>query len=200
MKTIYSSLIAATLSFGCTQVSALTLSGDVSAAFSGSTASLSLYDSSSMDLMSGADIAFIDAYDSSSISVGEGTQVSFLNTYGSSNATVSGGDISWLNFYDNSSAEITFVEDLSWLIVDGSSQIDLYGYGFTYENNHLSGFWENGQAFSFWAVEDAELSSGMFSFTLPDNITLHTVSVPEPGSLALLMFGLAGLSVRKKMK
>ena len=133
----------------------------------------------------------LKGYDNSKINVYAGSKVSWLYGYDAANINISGGDISWLTLYNQSVSNITAVDDLSWLLVNDSSEVNIFGSGFSYANGHLSGLWGNGSSFDFWALKESDLSSGNVSSVLPDNIRLHSVSVPEPGTPLLFLIGLA---------
>lgn len=148
------------------------------------------YDNSTINVYAGSDVAWLYGYDNSSINVYAGSEVSWLHAYDDTNINISGGDISWLTLYDQSISNITGVEELSWLLVNDDSEVNIFGSAFSYSNGHLSGFWGDGSYFNFWALEESDLFSGSISNALPDNIRLHSVSVPEPGTVLLFFIGL----------
>jgi hypothetical protein len=138
----------------------------------------------------------VRAFDSSTVTVSSGADIAFL--YGHDNATINinGGDISWLWLYGNSEVNISFVEDLSWLLVNNNVQVNIFGSGFSYANGHLSGFWANGSAFSFWALEESDLIAASIGNIQPDNINLHVVSAPS--SMYLFLVGIGFLLIRRR--
>jgi hypothetical protein len=143
--------------------------------------------------------AFITVVDSATLTTHTGADVSFLVGRENSTINVNGGEISWLRLYDNTTANISFVDDLSWLLVSDNAAVNIYGSNFNYFNGHLSGIWGNGAAFSFWALEELDLSSGNIGNLLPDNIVLHNaVSVPESSGLILFFIGLLALISRRR--
>jgi len=142
--------------------------------------------------------AWLYGYDNSTINIHENSDVSWLYGYDNTNINIFGGDISWLKLYDQSVTNITNIADLSWLLVNDSSEVNIFGTEFNYTNGYLSGLWENGLSFSFWALNETDLISGNISSVLPENIRLHFISVPEPGSMFLLLIGLAFLSYKTK--
>ena len=142
--------------------------------------------------------AYVYAYDSSTLTVSSGASISWLYGYDDSTINISGGDISWLRLYGNSQASISYIDNLSWLLVNDDTEVHIYGSSFAYSAGHLSGIWGNGDAFSMWALEEADLYTANVSNLLPDNIILHTLSVPEPSSLAIFGAGVALLGFRGK--
>ena len=142
--------------------------------------------------------AWLYGYDNSTINIYENSNVSWLYGYDNTNINIFGGDISWLKLYDQSVTNITNIEDLSWLLVNDSSEVNIFGTEFNYTNGNLSGLWENGLSFSFWALNEADLISGNISSVLPENIRLRSISVPEPGTMLLFLIGLAFLSYKTK--
>ena len=141
--------------------------------------------------------SFVSAYDFSIVTTHIGSSVSFLDGFDNSTFNINGGEIAWLQLYDSNVTDISFVEDLSWLLVSDNSIVNISGSGFNYSNGHLSGTWANGTDFSFWALEQLDLTTGNIGDILPDNIFLHDISISEPSSWALLVFGITGLALRK---
>lgn len=172
--------LACAFSLASLSVNALMLTG---------TQEMDLYDSES----------FITVYDSATLTTYTGADVAFLDGRDNSTINVNGGDISWLNTFDNNTTNISFADDLSWLLVSDNSTVNIYGSDFNYSHGHLSGIWGNGAAFSFWALEELDLSSGNIGNLLPDNIVLHNaVSVPESSGLILFFIGLLALISRRR--
>lgn len=132
--------------------------------------------------------AFVSAYDQAVVNLLDGADVAFLDTRDQSHVNIHGGELSWLNMYEQSTADIYKV-DLSWLLLAENSTAHIYGSNFFYSGGHLSGNWSDGSAFSFWALNAN--SRGMIEnpspVSMPANISLH--SVPLPGTLYL--FGAA---------
>ena len=132
----------------------------------------------------------LSGYGDSTINVHPGSSVAWLYGYEASTINIYGGDISWLTLYDQSVANITGVEDLSWLLVNDNSKVNIFGSDFSYSHGHLSGVWQDGSSFSFWALREIDVSYVNITDILPDNIKLHVVSVPEPGTVLLFLIGL----------
>lgn len=138
-----------------------------------------------------ADIAFFNVRQNAAVQVNGGS-VSWLELYDNSTASISGGDISWLELYDNSSVRITGVEDLSWLILYSPTSVaEIVANNVQYIDGHLSGIWENGKSFEFWAITDPLLPRNPL---MPSNILI--TSIPEPSTAILLIGGLAFLLVQ----
>jgi len=176
-----------------------------------SEASLFGYDTSTINVFNGANVSWIDAYDSTTVNI-FGGDVSWLQLYDQSTAnlsgefdiiwilindnaesTVSNGNISWLKAYDQGIANIANLSSLSWLLVNDDVEVNIFGSDFEYTRGHLSGYWQNGEQFSFWALEEADLFSGNISNLIPDNIRLHTAEVSEPMTILLFVVGLIGI-------
>ncbi len=195
---------------------ATVLTGNGVHTINGPESNVSAYDQATVELVSGADVAWLYMNAQSRLDVLEGL-ASWVYMYADSRAAIRGGDLSWLKLYGNSSANITngniswlqifetssasiLKADISWLVVGGASRADIYGRNFTYSGGHLSGNWTDGTPFSFWALEgDAQGVPnvvGIYS-QLPDNIVLHTVPVPSTAYLILLALPLlAGVHSR----
>jgi hypothetical protein len=157
---------------------------------------LELYGTEELDLYGSE--SFITVLDSAILTTHAGADASFIVGRDNSTINVDGGDISWLNAYDNNTTNISFA-DLGWLIVDGNSTVNIYGSNFNYLSGQLSGIWGNGAAFSFWALEEADLFLGNIGNLMPDNIVLHNAaSVPESSGLALFLVGLLALISRRR--
>lgn len=106
----------------------------------------------------------IYAYDGSQISIHNGL-FHFLFMEENSTAHIYGG-----NFWDG-------ILDRS-----NSCELHLYGYDFLWENNNVTGYWQDDEAFDFALIAS------------DNNVIFHIV--PEPATLAL--FGLGGLLIRRK--
>lgn len=154
-------------------------------------------DSSTISIYQGADVAFLDAMDGSSVNV-SGGEISWLAGYNNSTLDITAGDISWIKTYNNSTTNITYLDDLSWLVVNDDSIVNIYANDFSYNGGHLSGTWGNGNDFSFWALEEEDLSIGKTDGYLPDNILLHKASVPAPTPFLLFAFSLVAFVRRQK--
>jgi hypothetical protein len=146
--------------------------------------------------INGAD-AFVDAYNYSTVNLLSGSDVAFLNTHDNSSANLYDGTLSWLNMYGNSSANI-YSSNLSWLLVGTNATVNIYGSNFNYSGGILSGTWSSGTGFSFWAlnVSESGVIIGSPSDIIPSNITLS--SVPLPSSILLFASSLAALGFRRK--
>ncbi len=129
-----------------------------------------------------------------------GGEIAWINGYDDSRININAGDISWLKVYEDSVTNISFVDDLSWLLLNDDAKVNIYGTDFSYANGHLAGTWANGSNFSFWALNQTTLNSGNINDIFPDTITLHSVSVPEPSSVALFMICFAELLCRKTQR
>jgi hypothetical protein len=146
----------------------------------------------STSIVAPANVAYFNAYQNATVQV-TGGQVSWLTLYGNSTASIYGGDISWLQLYDNSSVRITGIDKLSWLVFHGTtSRAELVANNVQHENGRLSGYWDNGTPFSFWAVSGP---LDEISFTKPSNISIS--SVPGPSTALLLLGGIGLLVVRR---
>lgn len=141
--------------------------------------------------------SFITVRDFAALRTHESTNIAFLKGRDNSTIDVNGGVISWLNTYDNNVTNISFANDLSWLLVNDNSVVNIYGSNFNYSGGHLSGTWNNGYSFEFWAVEELDLFSGNIGNLLPNNIVLHTASVPEPTAFGLFLIGLLTLTAKR---
>jgi len=173
----------------------LTITGTNTLDINGPEGFVYAYDSSRVTASSGADIAWLYGYDNSTLNINIGSEVAWLYGYDNSTININGGDISWLLLYGNSEANISFLEDLSWLILNDDVQVNIFGSGFNYINRHLSGFWANGDAFSFWALDESDSTRG--SIGQPDNIILHVV--PVPASIYLFLIGVGCLLIRRRI-
>ncbi|WP_157497218.1 hypothetical protein [Hahella ganghwensis] len=145
------------------------------------------YNESRFEANPGSKISYLSAEDQSAITAETGSDFAHLTGLKQSTINIFGGEISWLRLYDQSVANITFADDLSWLILNDDAQVNIYGKEFSYTGGHLSGVWENGEAFSFWAYEETGQGPSASS-ALPEGITLHFVD--GPASMALLGTGL----------
>jgi hypothetical protein len=135
-----------------------------------------------------ANVSHFYGYQNSSVEVAGG-HVSWLHMHDSSTASISGGNISWIKLYDNSSVRITGVDSLSWLVFEDTTSIaEIVATNVQYTNGLLSGNWDNGSPFIFWAVT----SPIMPNDTIPSNIVIS--SVPEPSQGLLFLGGVAILA------
>jgi len=189
-----------------TQSHALVLNGTEHADVNGHEAFISAYGESTVTTYSGADVAGLDLYNDTSSTI-LGGEISFMDLYNNSKTEVSGGDISflslhhdssaqivggvisWLRVYDNAQVTIRQMDDLSWLLLSATSSVDIFGHDFSYSGGHLSGYWQDGDYFSIWALEGRSYPSDI----LPMGITLRSDSVPEPTSLSLMALGFAAM-------
>lgn len=175
-----------------------TLSGNDELSVYGVESTIWAYDNANVATYSGSDIAWYTGYDNSTLSVLDG-EIGWVQLYDSATASIQGGNISWLKLYDAAESNLTSLSALSWLLVSDASIANIYGHDFSYQNGLLSGYWQDGTYFSFWALEEDNMISGSNSI-LPDNIVLHDVTVPEPSTLALLALGIAGIVVRTSIR
>ncbi|OZG74547.1 hypothetical protein BTA51_05995 [Hahella sp. CCB-MM4] len=151
-------------------------------------------ENSDIKVAAGSEIKAVLAGDNSTTTVQTGSNVTTISGYKQSTIDVFGGDISWLQLYGQSSANLFYADDLSWLVLNDDSQVNIYGKEFNYSDGHLSGVWENGESFSFWAVENVLLPDS----AMPEGINFHYVS--EPASLALLTVGILLLRRNRRGK
>jgi hypothetical protein len=141
--------------------------------------------------------SFVTVHDSATVNTHETSNIAFLWGVDNSTVNVDGGEISWLHAYDRNVTNISFINDLSWLLVRDNSVVNIYGSNFNYSGGHLSGTWSNGNHFEFWALKENDLSSGNIGNILPNNIILHSASVPEPASLSLFLIGFIILTAKR---
>lgn len=183
-------LLASLFFLSSLSVNALQIYGNTEVDLYESESYVITHDSTILNVHSTADVGALYTMDSSTLNI-YGGEVSWL--YGLDNTTVNihKGDIAWLLARDNNITNISFIADLGWLIVNDDSVVNIYGSSFSYFNGRLLGRWNNGSNFSFWAFEEASFGSGNLSSILPDNIILHTSSVPESSSLILMLVGMA---------
>jgi hypothetical protein len=129
--------------------------------------------------------SFVYAYNHATVNLIAGADVAFLDMHDQSHVNLYAGELSWLSLYDQSTADIHEIE-LSWLLMGGNSIANIYGSDFSYAGGHLSGKWSDGSPFSFWALNIN--SNGQIvppiPAAMPTSISLH--SVPTPGTLYLL--------------
>lgn len=144
--------------------------------------------------------SLVNIYDTATLTTHVGSSVSFL--WGEDNSTINikGGDIAWLHTYDNNTTNISFTDDLSWLLVNDNSIVNIFGSNFNYINGILHGTWSNGVNFSFWALEEQDMLTGILEDIMPDNIILHSASVPESSSLMLFLSGMLFYFRRKILR
>jgi hypothetical protein len=152
------------------------------------------YDQSTVELLGGADVAWLYMHEQSKLNFFAG-DVSWIHMYGNAQADIFGGTLSWLLMFDASAANI-HRSDISWLVLDGNSRADIYGSNFAYSGGHLSGNWVDGTPFSFWALngDGQGVPSSAGSSLMPENIALHAVPTPATAYLILLALPLLALS------
>jgi hypothetical protein len=183
MKRTVKNKIRATAFFGVllsSQAFSSTVSGTNILSINGTDSSVSSYNSSTVNLLSGSDVTFLDTYDTSSANLYDGT-------------------LSWLTLHGNSSASL-YSSNLGWLEVGQNATVNIYGSNFNYSGGILNGTWSSGASFSFWALSTSD--NGQIidspSNVMPSNITLN--SVPLPSSILLFASALAALNFRRKSK
>lgn len=175
----------------------LAIQADASAATIDSpTPSVYVGGNSVTNVVDGASIANLNAMQSAQVNI-SGGNVSWVWLNGQSSANVTGGDISWIMANDESHVTISGAQDISWLLLHGpSTSAQILAQDVQYSRGHVSGTWNGGGAFSFWAVDGDQLMSGSggvfdLGYTLTSTgITLFTTSVPEPGTWAMMGLGL----------
>lgn len=148
------------------------------------------------NVVDGASISNVTALRSAQVNV-SGGQVSWLWLHDQASANVTGGDISWIMANEQSHVTISGAQGISWLLLHGpDTHADIQAQSVYYNNGHVTGTWNGGGSFSFWALDGDQLGSGEggigeLSFTRTSTgITLFTTSVPEPGTWALMGLGL----------
>ncbi len=168
------------------QAQAVVISSDTSTVRVGSGSATTIVDP--------ANVSWVYASGNAEVNVTGGT-VSWLEMKDSSVANVSGGDIGWVRLRDQSAARITGATEISWLVfMDPTAQAEIVADNVKFSGGHLSGIWADGSAFSFWAVNEADLSSGAFNFSMPAGLSI-SATVPEPATWMLWGLGLGGLVV-----
>ncbi len=152
--------------------------------------------SGTTNVVDGASISNVTALQSAQVNV-SGGQVSWLWLHEQASANVTGGNISWIMANEQSHVTISGAQDISWLLLHGpDTRADIRAQSVYYSNGHVTGTWNGGGAFSFWALDGDQLASGeggigALGYTRTDTgITLFTTSVPEPGTWALMGLGL----------
>jgi hypothetical protein len=156
----------------------------------------SVYDNSTVNI-SGGSVSTLHAYDTSTVNISGGEAFGGTSAWGSNTINISGGEVSSLRVYGNTTGNISGGVT-GELMSHGFSTIALIGYDFG-----LSGDLS-------WAPDgETILGTGLLtgkwfddtSFMIPitshDN-TATIMAIPEPATL--LLFGLGGLALRRKMR
>lgn len=185
-KSIFAGLVlVSSLVCGGSQASVIT--GNAVQSISGIESTVHAYDQATVNLIGGADVAWLYMHQQSSLNFFAG-DASWIHMHDSSEAEISGGDLSWLLMFDSSAANI-YKSDISWLVMGGDSIAHIYGSNFSYFGSHLSGNWADGTPFSFWAVNGNAQGMALpaIGVSMPANIVLHAVPVPA----TLYLIGLA---------
>lgn len=194
---VFSAIFTTTHSISITETSSLDILGRQDFVYA--------YDSSMVNVSSGAGVVSYSGYDNSKINI-TGGRIGVVELNDNSSAIVTGGDIAWFWLYDDSKVNIRSLEDLAGLFVDDQAEINIFGSGFSYSHGFLSGMWANGEPFMYLALEVEDFISGPgdmpFGNNLPDNIMLHVVSTPSTIFLFFLgmVFVVKGRNVKKLIK
>ncbi len=123
----------------------------------------------------GSSISHLNCYDNSSVII-YGGEISHLTMNNNSQVTINyAEDIGHFYLHDQSKADIHNIKDLSWLVTSNDSVANVYGSAFNYDSGHLSGIWENGISFNFWALKGQGYGKPPLSpsDTMPNNIIFH---------------------------
>lgn len=151
------------------------------------------YDTSTVNLLAGADVGFLDAYDISMVNVMSGSMVSHLDVFDTSRLDVqAASEISFIKAFDQATVEITG-GDVSWLELEENAHATIFGSDFTYRGGILRGNWADGTSFQFWALNLVLGSPPPLTDFLPSNITL--TNLPVPPALLLFLSGLLPLFI-----
>jgi len=197
MKTIVYLVLLATIFFATPSYS-LTIGGTQVANISSYLSDLKAFEDSTANITSGANVSWAYGYDNSTFNIMSGANVSWAYGYDNSTFNINGGDISWVKLYENNTTNINFADSMSWLLLSDNATVNIYGNNFDYSAGHLSGIWGNGLTFSFWALNESDLSSGNLSGPMPDNIILHPAPVPEPTAIMLFVTGILIMAFIKR--
>lgn len=144
--------------------------------------------------MTGGEIDYCHVYNTAILNF-EGGDIFVVISHDDSNVTVDATTLPTVfELYDDSKVHLHNGFNTPNIQIFDNAELHVYGYGFEYDptitgTNGISGFWENGEAFSIGLRQPSDYDP----YT---QIILH--EIPEPTTLLLFTFG--GLFLRKHHK